>query len=294
MSLLTNLDGVIGPTAHISVLDRGFLYGDSVYEVVRTFQGRLFGLQEHLDRLRQSADSIYMRVPWSDSQIQAEVERTLQQTHWLESYVRIVVSRGTETKVSLQPSRDLKPSLLIVISEIDPQPQLSQIGIHLQVVNRLRNDHRALSPAAKTGNYLNNILALLEAQQQGADDALLLNGQGQVTEATTSNLWIVRQGSVQTPPPSVGILQGITRHFLVQILQRHQIPYAETLLLPSDLTQAEEAFLSSSVRLLMPINRIDQMPLPHCPGPMTRWLWDELLAEMDRAVTENIPLAQSA
>lgn len=280
MSLLTNLNGVIAARATVSVLDRGFLYGDNVFEVVRTFQGRHFGLQEHLDRLRQSAAYLYMNVPWSDQHIQAEVERTLQQASWTESYIRIVVSRGTETKITLQPSANLHPNLLIVVSEISPEPMLSESGLHLIIGERRRTNQQALTPAAKTGNYLNNILALLEAQQQGAEDALMLNDQGEVTEATTSNLWIVRAGVVQTPPAEVGILKGITRHFLWQILQTHQIPCAEVILKPDDLWSAEEAFLSSSVRLMMPVNQINTYPLPQCPGKITRFLWQELLALM--------------
>ncbi|NJK30524.1 MAG: branched-chain amino acid aminotransferase [Acaryochloris sp. SU_5_25] len=280
MGLLTNLNGVIAATATISVLDRGFLYGDSVYEVVRTFQGYPFGLQEHLDRLRQSAAYVYLEVPWSDSHIQAEIERTLRKASWKESYIRIVVSRGTETKITLQPSADLKPNLLIVISEISPEPVLSDVGLHVIIGERRRTDRQALTPAAKTGNYLNNILALLEAQQQCAEDALLLNAQGEVTEATTSNFWIVQAGVVQTPALEVGILPGITRHFLGQILQTHQIPYAEVILKPEDLRSASEAFLSSSVRLLMPVNQIDDYRLPQCPGPLTRFLWQELLTLM--------------
>jgi branched-chain amino acid aminotransferase len=282
MGLLTNLNGVIAETAAVSVLDRGFLYGDSVYEVVRTFQGKLFGLQEHLDRLRQSADYLYMSVPWSDDQIHAEIERTLQAASWVESYIRIVVSRGTETTISLQPSAELKPHLLIVISEISPEPTLSKQGVRLLIGQRRRNDQRSLSPAAKTGNYLNNILALLEAQQQGADDAILLNTEGQVTEATTSNLWIVKAGVVYTPPVEAGILQGITRHFLLQIMAQHCIPYQEVVLMPNDLETAEEGFLSSSVRLIMPINQIDQRLLPQCPGTLTQFLWDRLLQLMER------------
>lgn len=277
MSLLTNLNGVIAESATVSVLDRGFLYGDSIYEVVRTFQGRHFGFQEHLDRLRQSAAYLYMEVPWSDQYIQAEVERTLQQAPWQESYIRIVVSRGTETKISLQPSPNLQPSILIVVSEISPEPILSEQGIHLVISERRRNDRQALSPSAKTGNYLNNILALLEAQQQGAEDALMLNQQGEITEATTSNLWVVREGVVQTPPAEVGILKGITRHFLWQILQTHSIPFAEVILKPEDLWSAEEAFLSSSVRLMMPVHQINEYQLPQCPGKLTRFLWQEFL-----------------
>ncbi|MGF1603545.1 MAG: aminotransferase class IV [Thermosynechococcaceae cyanobacterium] len=282
MALLTNLNGVIAPTAAVSILDRGFLYGDSVYEVVRTFRGNLFGLQEHLDRLRQSAAYLYMEVPWSDAEVQAEVERTLQAATWLESYVRIVVSRGTETTISLQPSAELQPNLLIVISEISPTPTLSEQGVHLLIGQRRRTDQRALSPAAKTGNYLNNILALLEAQQQGADDALLLNTEGQVTEATTSNLWIVKAGVVYTPPVEVGLLKGITRHFLLQIMAQHQIPCQETVLMPADLETAEEAFLSSSVRLIMPVRQMGQRQLPPCPGEITRFLWDQFLILMEQ------------
>lgn len=282
MGLLTNLNGVISETAVVSAFDRGFLYGDSIYEVTRTFQGKLFGLQEHLDRLRQSADYLYLDIPWSDGQMRAEIERTLQQAPWQESYVRLVVSRGTEATISLRPSADLKPSLLIVISEISPEPTLSETGLHLAIGARRRNDSRALSPAAKTGNYLNNILALLEAQHQGADDALMLNTQGQITEATTSNFWIIKAGVIYTPPAEVGILKGITRQFLLQIMEKNNIPYQERELLPTDLDGIEEAFLSSSVRLIMPVNHIDRQPLPHCPGEMTRFLWAEFLKLMAR------------
>jgi branched-chain amino acid aminotransferase len=295
MPLLTNLNGTIAETAQVSVLDRGFLYGDSIYEVVRTFQGRPFGLQEHLDRLRQSAAYLYMDVPWSDATIRTEVERTLTQADWPESYIRIVVTRGVEPFISLQPSADLRPNLLIVVSAISPEPILSETGLHLVVPKRLRNSKRALDPSAKTGNYLNNILALLEAQQQGAEDALLLNERGEVTEATTSNIWIVRDGVVQTPPEEVGILQGITRQFLFNILRAQQIPYAETVLDPEDVAMAEEAFLSSSVRLLMPVRQVNEAKLPHCPGPMTRFLWQALLSLMASANAEwsVAPVVQS-
>ncbi len=282
MPLLTNLNGQISETAQVSVLDRGFLYGDSVYEVVRTFHGRHFALREHLDRLRRSAAYLYMEVPWTDAEIQAEVEKTLAQADWSDSYVRIVMSRGTESTISLQPSSALQPNLLIVILSIPPEPVLSETGLHLVIPQRLRNSKQALNPAAKTGNYLNNILALLEAQQMGAEDALLLNDRGEITEATTSNLWIVREGIVQTPIAASGILQGITRATLLQILRQQNIPHQEVVLRPADLSSVQEAFLSSSVRLLMPVRQIDDAVLPSCPGPMTRLLWQALLEKMEQ------------
>jgi branched-chain amino acid aminotransferase len=289
MPLLTNLNGQVSETAQISVLDRGFLYGDSVYEVIRTFRGRHFGLKEHLARLRQSAKYLYMTVPWTDAKIQAEVEKTLAQTSWLESYIRVVVTRGTESVITLQPSAELQPNLLIVVSAIAQEPILSETGLHLVIPKRIRNNKNALDPAAKTGNYLNNILALLEARQMGADDALLLNAEGEITEATTSNFWMVKDNVVFTPPAEVGILQGITRTFIFQILEQHKIPYQEKILMPADLDSIQEAFLSSSVRLLMPVRQINQDFIPACPGSITRLVWQALLTLMDESsVGKNI------
>ncbi len=285
MGLLVNFNGTIAPEAKVSVLDRSFLYGDGVYEVVRTLGGRHFAMQEHLDRLRASAAYLYMDVPWSDSEITAEVERTLAAADNSESYVRIVVTRGAEEEITLLPGADLKPDLIIIVRPISPELKLAEAGVHLVVVPRLRNDSEALAPAAKTGNYLNNILALIEARKAGADDAVLLNRHGEVTEATTSNLWIVRKGVVHTPVVEAGILHGITRHFLLKILAETGIPHAETTLVRDDLYTADEAFISSSIRLVAPVGRLDDYPLPECPGPVTRKLWDALIALMRSALT---------
>ncbi|MBR8836441.1 MAG: aminotransferase class IV [Stigonema ocellatum SAG 48.90 = DSM 106950] len=277
MGQLVNLDGVIAPTASVSVLDRSFLYGDSIYEVVRTFGGKPFGLQEHLDRLRQSAAYLYLDIPWDDAHIQTEIERTLQQAGNSESYIRIVVTRGAQEEIGLMPSPDLQPHLVIIVRPISPERILPQQGIRLRVVPRQRVAQLALNPAAKTGNYLNNILALLEARQNGADDALMLNSQGELTEATTSNLWLISQGVVRTPAVEAGILHGITRYFLLKLLRQLGIPHEEISLRAEAIWSAEEAFLSSSVRLLMPVAQIDDYSLPKCPGPMTRTLWQGLL-----------------
>ncbi len=285
MGILINLDGEISPTASISVLDRGFLYGDSIYEVVRTFQGKPFGLVEHLARLRQSAAYLYLNLPWTDSKITQEVERTLTAAGPGEYYIRIVVTRGADPRIGLQSQPTTQPRLLIMLQAIEPEPQLSTQGIQVTISSRQRVSRKALDPAAKTGNYLNNILALLEAQASGADDAILLNAEGAITEATTSNLWIVRKGVVETSDTDSGILHGITRQFLLEILQAKDIPHQERELFPVDLVTADEAFLSSSVRLMMPIRQVDDHPLPECPGPITKLLWQSLLERM-RATTE--------
>ncbi|MCH9054983.1 aminotransferase class IV [Parathermosynechococcus lividus] len=278
--LLFNLDGVISTEASISVLDRGFLYGDSVYEVIRTYGGVPFALLDHLARLRASAAYLYMAVPWDDAHIIREVERTLAAAPKGEYYIRIVVTRGADQRIGLCPEPTTQPRLLIVLMAIAPEPHFNSAGVRLTIAQRQRTSIEALDPAAKTGNYLNNILALLEAQQHGFDDALMLNGAGQITEATTSNVWIVRAGVVETPPPSVGILHGITRATLLEILQQLEVPHREVILTPADLASASEAFLSSSVRLLMPIRQVDETLLP-CPGPVSQRLWDALLEVME-------------
>ncbi|MFN4280730.1 aminotransferase class IV [Thermosynechococcus sp.] len=281
--LLCNLDGVITPEATISVLDRGFLYGDSVYEVIRTYQGIPFALGEHLARLRASADYLYMTVPWSDEYITQEVQRTLAAAPTGEYYIRIVVTRGGDRRIGLLPEPTTQPRLLIVLMAIASEPVLSEQGIRLTIAKRQRTSTAALDPAAKTGNYLNNILALLEAQQAGFEEALLLNAQGQITEATTSNFWIVRDGVVETPPTTVGILPGITRGTLLKILADLGIPHREVILTPQDLATASEGFLSSSVRLLMPIRQVDEIIFPDCPGAVTQKLWQALLTVMEKA-----------
>jgi len=283
MGILFNVNGQITTTATVSVLDRGFLYGDSVYEVVRTFHGKPFGLKEHLARLRQSAHYLYLSAPWTDTEIVERVQQTLDTAGPGEYYIRIVITRGADERISLLPNSETKPCLLIAIQPIAATPQLSTTGIKVTIPPRQRVSLKALNPAAKTGNYLNNILALLEAQASGADDAVLLNPDGAITEATTSNIWIVRKGLVETPTKESGILHGITRQFLLNILAEKHIPHQERELFPVDLVTADEAFLSSSVRLLMPIAQVDNYPLPQCPGPMTKLLWQALIDCMAQA-----------
>ena len=186
--------------ARIPVLDHGFLFGDSVYDVVRTANGRPFMLTEHLDRLRRSGAMIYFALPWSDEEITGRVREVYEAVGEPECYFRIVATRGPGP-ISLLPDGCDQPGLYIIGREIIRYPErLYTEGAHVAVVPRLRNDPRALDPKAKTGNYLNNMLGLIEAKRRSADDALFLNADCNLTEATTSNVWLVERGSVITPP----------------------------------------------------------------------------------------------
>lgn len=268
--------------ASVPILDHGFLYGDSVYEVVRTAQGRPFMLEEHLDRMRRSAAMIYFEMPWSDGEIRARLLELRAALPSPECYFRIVATRGPGP-ISLLPDGCTEPGLYVIGTELQPYPaRLYREGCRVAVVHRLRNDPRALDPRAKTGNYLNNMLGLVEAKRQGSDDALFLNGEGHLTEATTANAWIAEKGRVFTPPIGEGLLQGITRGWLLEALPANGIPVAEARIGLDRLLRADEVFLSGTVKGIMPVTLIDGTPVGGGkPGPVARRcmeLYEEALA----------------
>lgn len=257
--------------AVVPVLDHGFLFGDSVYEVVRTVHARPFQLREHLDRMRASAAMIYFEMPWSDALIEERIREVGEALGTAEGYFRIIATRGPGP-ISLSPEDCDHPGLYVVGRELIRYPEeLYRDGCDLAIVPRLRNDPRAIDPAAKTGNYLNNMLGLVEARRAGAHDALFLNAEGQITESTTSNAWMVRGGRVATPPLAAGLLAGITRSWLFSALPAAGIPVAEVGLAPVDLDGAEEMFLSGTVKGIMPVRSIDGRPVGDGrPGKVTR------------------------
>ena len=269
-------------SASVPILDHGFLYGDSVYEVVRTANGRPFMLEEHLDRLRRSAAMIYFEMPWSDAEIGARLLELRAALPFPECYFRILATRGPGP-ISLLPDGCGEPGLYLIGTELQLYPaRLYREGCRVAVVRRLRNDPRALDPRAKTGNYLNNMLGLVEAKRQGADDALFLNHEGHLTEATTANAWIVEMGRVLTPPVAEGILQGITRGWLLARLPEAGIPVAEAAIDLERLLRADEVFLSGTVKGIMPVTWIDGRPVGGGkPGHVSRRgmeLYEEALA----------------
>jgi branched-chain amino acid aminotransferase len=261
-------------SAHISVLDRGFLYGDSVYETIATMHGRPFALAQHLDRLERSAGRIGLPLPPRAS-IEAAVAATLAEASNDESRVRVVVTRGTGA-MDLDPASAGEPQLVVIVTPRNgPTPEMYQAGVGVAIVSVTRNDPRAIDPAVKSGNYLNNVLALGEARRRvRAHEAILCASGGSVAEGATSNVFFVSAGEVRTPALAVGILDGITRGMVLDLCRQHGIPAAErAFVAPDELRAADELFLTSAVRGVLPVTAVDGVPVGDGkPGPMTRRL----------------------
>jgi branched-chain amino acid aminotransferase len=295
-SILVNLNGQLLSAdpdtgvseAKVSVFDRSYLYGDSLYEVVRSYRGRFFGLEEHLERLEKSAQLTHMKLGQTRQDYEREILRTFKA--WrelpghsnLEAYCRLIVSRG-EGRIGFgQSCLRTATTYAIIIQPLElPTAAARQKGYNFQISRRMRNDPRALNPAMKTGNYLNNLLAYLEAvEQHGFDDALLLNADGHVTEGTTFNIFYVKRGIIVTPPLDIGILDGITRRIAIQCAKKLGHEVRETRFPPGRLSEADEVFMTSSIKEVFPVTRIDgEMIGNGREGPVTRVLAAEYSAQ---------------
>ncbi len=267
-----SVDGVVTAPAdaRVAAMDHGFLFGDSVYEVIRTIDGRPTVYAEHLARMRQSGASIYLDLPWSDDEIRAQVRATVVATDLPELYVRIVATRGVGP-MSLLPDRSDTPSLIAYALPLrEPSEETQRTGVRIAVPNRIRNDARALAPAAKTGNYLNNLLALVEARRGGGVDAVLVNASGDVTEGTTSNVFWVRGGELYTPSLASGILAGITRAVLLAALPAAGVTVHEGEFPLEELLGADEVFLTGTVKGVLAVVSVDEHTVGDGrPGPVT-------------------------
>jgi len=285
MGTAVSIDGKVVPPeeATVSVFDHGFLFGDSVYEVVRTRRGVPVTLDEHLRRLRASAEALYLDLPWSDADLGIRVREVLAAGGNPESYLRVIVTRG-KGEISLLPDSCVAPTLILIARPLPvPPPSVGRDGIPVVVASRRRNDRRALSPAAKTGNYLNNLLALIEARRRGGEDAVLLNPEGAIAEGTTSNVFFVSGGVVRTPSLDCGILAGITRDLLLAALRRAGAAVEEGRYPEASLRSADEAFLTSTIRGVAPVTRIDGEPVGDGrPGEVTRRAAALYEEELDR------------
>ncbi len=261
MANLCNVDGLITQeaAARIPVLDRGFLFGDSIYEVVRTVGEVPFGWPEHWARLQLSAAAIRMQLDLDEGTIARRIAATIAAAGPGDYYVRLIVTRG----LGDAPNIDLayangKPCWVVMVRSLTP---MSGKPSRLAIIDRLRNDRRALDPATKSGNYLNNVLGLAEAKALGATDCVMCNADGLLTEASTSNLFALLDGVWCTPPLDAGILAGITRALLLRFLPSCGERVAERAITTAELRGAAEIFLSSSLRDIAPVTHLDARAL---------------------------------
>ena len=257
MPILCNVEGKLVPPeqAVVPVLDRGFLYGDSVYEVVRTYGGRPFELERHLLRMERTAARIGLSLP-PRGKVEQELARTLEAAANPESYARIVITRG-EGQFGLGAHLASGHRMVIIVRPLQlPPEEQYRTGVQMAIARTRRNSPLALDPALKTGNYLNSILALREANQVGADDAILLDLSGRVTEATTSNVFFVQRGVVVTPPLALGMLEGVTRAVVIEVARIEGVMLREEPHGPEALAAADEVFVSSTIREVMPVTSL--------------------------------------
>lgn len=257
--------------ATVSVFDRGFLYGDSVYETLRTAGGRPVEMTRHLDRLRRSAAGIGLEIPFADELLRAAVAETHAATGNADSYVRVIVTRGTGP-LMLDPRVSTVPLLVVLVQELKlPAPALYEAGLSVRIVDIHKISARSLDPTLKTGNYLNSIQALRQAAASAAEDAILCSPAGDVAEGATSNVFMVRAGELVTPALATGLLEGITRALVLALAGELGIGCREAKIWPDELRAADEVFLTSSVRGAMPVTRLDGQPVGDGGvGPVTR------------------------
>jgi len=256
--------------AKISVFDHGLLYGDGVFEGIRAYNGRVFKLKEHVDRLFCSAKGILLDLPMSHARITQAVVDACRRNRIRDGYVRLVVTRGIGT-LGLNPNRCQNPSVIIIAGSIQLYPaELYKKGMAIVTVPTTRNLHSALNPAIKSLNYLNNILAKIEANHAGCEEAIMLNAEGYVSECTGDNVFIVKAGQLYTPPLAAGALYGITRSTVIDLAKETGLAVSDPNLTRYDLFNADECFLTGTGAELIPIVKIDGRVVgTGRPGPVT-------------------------
>jgi len=259
--------------AKVSVFDHGLLYGDGIFEGIRIYNGRVFKLKEHIDRLFHSAKGILLEIPMSRAELVKVTVETCRKNKLRDGYIRLLVTRGVGN-LGLNPRTCKKPSVIIIADKIQVYPQeLYARGMDIVTVPTVRNLHSALNPAVKSLNYLNNIMAKIEANNAGVEEAVMLNAEGFVSECTADNLFIIRNGELFTPPLSAGALYGITRRTVIELAQAAGWKVSEPNLTRYDLFIADECFLTGTGAEIMPVVKIDGRVIgTGKPGKVTRTL----------------------
>jgi branched-chain amino acid aminotransferase len=257
---IVNINGIISEAkdAKVSIFDRGFLYGDSIYEVTYGKDNSLIFLEEHINRLFNSAKLLSMKIFFKKEEIIQEILKTLAHTKLKDVYIRIILTRG-ETAITLDPNSSFRNNLIIIARPKAFHPKKNyENGISLYIPGILRNDIKSVNPNAKSGNYLNNVMAMSEAKEYGADDAVMINHDNEVTEGTTFNIWMVRDGTLFTPPITSGLLKGITRDKIIELCSENNLSLQVIKFGKQDLLDAQEVFITSSTRGVMPVNKVNE------------------------------------
>jgi branched-chain amino acid aminotransferase len=258
-------------SAKLSVFDHGLLYGDGVFEGIRAYNGRIFKLKEHIDRLYYSAKAIMLTIPMEQNAMSDAVVETCRENSIKDGYIRLVVTRGVGT-LGLNPNRCKNPSVVIIAGTIQLYPpEHYRKGMEIVTVPTTRNLHSAVNPAIKSLNYLNNILAKIEANNAGCEEAIMLNAEGFVSECTGDHIFIVKSGELQTPPLSAGALYGVTRRVVMELAAVKDVPVREMNLTRYDVFNADECFLTGTGAELVPVTKVDGRVIGDGnPGPFTR------------------------
>ncbi len=262
--------------AKVSVFDHGLLYGDGVFEGIRIYHGRVFKLQEHIDRLFYSAKAVLLDIPMTPAELLKATVETCRANKLRDGYIRLVVTRGVGT-LGLNPRSCKKASVIIIAGKIQLYPpEFYRRGLDIVTVPTTRNLHNSINPAIKSLNYLNNILAKIEANNAGVEEAIMLNADGYVAECTGDNIFIIRNGALFTPPLAAGALYGITRGTVMELAEQTGMKVSEPNLTRYDLFCADECFITGTAAEIVPVVKIDGRVIGNGqPGALTLKLTEE-------------------
>jgi branched-chain amino acid aminotransferase len=282
MSATVNVNGRVSDQANavVSVFDHGFLYGEGVYETLRTYNGQPFLFDRHMRRLRKSAGMLALGIPLTDPQIETRFMETVRaaglgDSRDREAYIRILVTRGVG-ELTYDPAATPDPTVVVIVKpHVDPPREVFERGVKVCLVPVVRNHPGSVNPLIKSNNLMNNALAMQQAIRSGGYEGIMRNYKGELAECTQSNLFIVKHGAALTPPIDAGLLPGITREFLFEIGADIGVTVREQILKDDDLFGADECFLTSTTRELVPIVQVDDRTLGSgAPGPVTRAMLD--------------------
>jgi len=269
---VVNMNGkIVAPAeAMVNVYDHGLLYGDGVFEGIRIYASKVFRLREHIERLHESAKHLLLDIPWSAAKMIEETERTVKESGLKDGYIRLVVTRGVGS-LGLDPDKCSNPQVIIIVDTISLYPaKMYEDGLEIITSSIIRAHPNTISPRVKSLNYLNNILAKIEATRAGCKEALMLNHVGEVAECTADNVFLVKHGVLRTPPISAGILEGITRNTVIELAKASGVEVQEIALTRHDVYSADEMFLTGTGAEIIPVVKVDGRAIGDGkPGPLT-------------------------